>query len=144
MKDVNDKLYSAIFTLLSGNVSYDGNQIPVYSVVPQDVQNDYIYIADNNINEDETKDRFIQNGYINIQVVTRYDHGGFSDKKLNSVAAQVKDLLKATKTAVLDLSPDFNCTVWYLENDLKDYSLEQVEHASRRVLRYRFETEQIT
>lgn len=143
MKDVSDKLYSVLYSSLNGNVTYGGEQIPVYSVLPQSAQNDYIYLADYNLTADETKSEFMQNGYINIQVVTRYDHDGFSNKKVDNIAAQVKNLLKPTISSALDLSPDFNCTFFYLENDFPDYSLEQVENVSRRVLRYRIEVEEV-
>lgn len=143
MKDVSNKLYSAINGLLSGNVSYSGEIIPVYHVVPQSAQNDYIYIADFNMNEASTKDRFEQNGYLNIQILTRFSHDGYSEKKLNNIVGQVKTLLKGTITQVPDLSPDFNCTFFYLENDVIDYSLEEVEHMSRRILRFRMEIEEL-
>lgn len=143
MKDVSDKLYSALITLISGNVTYGGDNIPVYHVLPQSIGNDYIYIAEYNLNEASTKDRFEQNGYINIQVVTRFDTETYSEKKINSICNQVKNLLKPTVTSVPSLSPLFNCTFFYLENDLMDYSLEQVDNVVRRILRYRMEIEEL-
>lgn len=143
MKDASDKLYSAIYSLLAGNVTYGGEQINVYSVVPQSVQNDYIYLANTNFNEANAKDRFTSNGTIQIQIVTRFDHDGFTNKKLNSIVNQVKNLLKPTVTSAPSLSPTFNATFFYLESELKDYSLEQVENASRTILIFRIEIEEL-
>ena len=143
MKDVSDKLYSSLYSLLSGNVSYGGEDILVAEFLPQSVQNDYIYLAELNLNEASAKDRFMQNGYINIQIVTRLQHEASSNKKLDNICNQVKNLLKPTVTSVPSLSPDFNCTFFFLESEIKDYSLEQVEHISRRILRYRMEVEEL-
>jgi len=143
MKDVSNVLYSALFSSLNGNITYQGQTIPVFELVPQSAQNDYIYLADLNLSESSAKDRFMQNGYINIQIITRLQHDGSSNVKLDNICNQVKQALKPTITAVPSLSPNFNCTFFYLENDIKDYSLEDVEQVTRRILRFRIEVEEL-
>ena len=143
MKDVSDTLYSALYSSLNGNISYQGETIPVFELLPQSAQNDYIYLAELNLNEASAKDRFMQNGYINIHIISRLDGDAGSYKKLDNICNQVKGLLKSSVTAVPSLTPNFNCTFFFLENDIKDYSLETVEHVTRRILRYRFEVEEL-
>jgi len=142
MKDPSDSIFTAIYGLLN-SITYLGESIPCYNVVPQSAGSSYIWITGYDLSESSTNDRFMYEGYIVIQIVTGFDHPTYSEKKLDTIAGSVKNALKPTIGSLLDLSPDFNNTFFYLENDQHDNDLEAVENMSRRIQRWRIGVEEL-
>lgn len=76
MKDPTDVLITALHGALDGNVSYDGNTIPVYTRVIEwgdRTEDQFIQITDVTLDEDGPKDAFISEGDVQVYVDTFFE-----------------------------------------------------------------------
>ena len=99
-----------IFTLLNGNVSYGGSNVPVYNRVPSTQSEPYIivYSADTTQTNQNQSD-FIVECITRIEVVTAFlsDDGG--ELQVNDIVESILELIKTSTTDFFDLtSNNFN------------------------------------
>lgn len=77
----NKALQIAYYQALNGNISHDGNSVPVYDVVPPTAEYPYLLLGSQSTIEDPTKDDFGYEIVIDVDVVTGFEgsFGGKSD-----------------------------------------------------------------
>jgi len=110
MKEPIRYIRQKMFTLLNGNVSYGGSNVPVYNRVPSTQSEPYIIIysvdtAQTNQNQTD----FIVECITRIEVVTAFlsDDGG--ELQVNDIVESILELIKTSTTDFFDLSSnDFN------------------------------------
>lgn len=110
MKEPIRFIRQKIFTLLNGNVSYGGSNVPVYNRVPSTQSEPYIiiYSADTSQTNQNQSD-FIVECITRIEVVTAFlsDDGG--ELQVNDIVESILELIKTTTTDFFDLtSNNFN------------------------------------
>lgn len=105
MKEPIRYIRQKIFTLLNGNVTYDGSNVPVYNRVPSTQSEPYIIIysvdtAQTNQNQTD----FIVECITRIEVVTAFfsDDGG--ELQVNDIVESILELIKTSTTDFFDLS----------------------------------------
>lgn len=105
MKEPIRYIRQKIFTLLNGNVTYDGSNVPVYNRVPSTQNEPYIIIysvdtAQTNQNQTD----FIVECITRIEVVTAFlsDDGG--ELQVNDIVESILELIKTSTTDFFDLS----------------------------------------
>mgnify|MGYP003118814052 FL=1 len=110
MKEPIRFIRQKIFTLLNGNVSYGGSNVPVFNRVPSTQSEPYIiiYSADTSqTNQNQTD--FIVECITRIEVVTAFlsDDGG--ELQVNDIVESILELIKTSTTDFFDLtSNNFN------------------------------------
>lgn len=110
MKEPIRFIRQKIFTLLNGNVSYGGSNVPVYNRVPSTQSEPYIivYSADTSQTNQNQSD-FIVECITRIEVVTAFlsDDGG--ELQANDIVESILELIKTSTTDFFDLtSNNFN------------------------------------
>lgn len=110
MKEPIRFIRQKIFTLLNGNVSYGGSNVPVYNRVPSTQSEPYIivYSADTTQTNQNQSD-FIVECITRIEVVTAFlsDDGG--ELQANDIVESILELIKTSTTDFFDLtSNNFN------------------------------------
>lgn len=138
MKDPGQTVYKAVFSALNGSTT-----LPVYSVIPDSVENGYIYLSDFEYSEDDAKDRFMHFGVMQIQIV--YPMTGSANDKgpLNTYANEVLNLLRPTINSTLDLTPNFSNTYLYIQNNRELSNLFDDDRTVRRVMQLTLGIEQL-
>ena len=98
------ELTEAVFNLLSGNVTYDGNVIPVYSFTTN-VSDDYTILihpieasSGANCRNDRSYEYNLQ-----LEVVTRFKQNAGSQRPDNLITAQVIELIESNDFEVTTL-----------------------------------------
>lgn len=100
--DIGYDLIEGLFTVLDGNVSYDGTTYPVYKSIPKTPASVYVYIGDLMHGEDGTKDDFVYFG--TIQVVVCDESAYRADmKKAQGILNVVRGLIKTAKSTVFSV-----------------------------------------
>lgn len=94
--DISYDLVNAVFTVLNGNVTYSGTTYPVYKSIPKTPASVYVHIHNVLHAEDGTKDDFLYEGTVQVEVV---DEGKQrADTKLaQKILGVVRGLLKTSK-----------------------------------------------
>jgi len=110
MKEPIRFIRQKIFTLLNGNVSYGGANVPVYNRVPSSQNEPYIivYSADS-AQTNQNQSDFIVECITRIEVVTSFfsDDGG--ELQVNDIVESILELIKTSTTDYFDLtSNNFN------------------------------------
>jgi|TARA_E500000178_G_C16565527_1_gene549312 hypothetical protein len=110
MKEPIRFIRQKIFTLLNGNVSYGGSNVPVYNRVPSTQSEPYIivYSADTTQTNQNQSD-FIVECITRIEVVTSFfsDDGG--ELQVNDIVESILELIKTSTTDFFDItSNNFN------------------------------------
>ena len=100
MKYAGGELLAAYYTALNGNVSYGGSAVPVYSVVPPDATLPYIHLNTLDTIEGGTKDAFINDVELLIDIYTE----SRSYAPVQSISNSVLQLVKANRGSVLTLT----------------------------------------
>ena len=105
MKEPIRFIRQKIFTLLNGNVSYGGSNVPVYNRVPSTQSEPYIiiYSADTSQTNQNQSD-FIVECITRIEVVTAFlsDDGG--ELQVNDIVESILELIKTSTTDFFDLT----------------------------------------
>jgi predicted type IV restriction endonuclease len=139
MKDPTDKLMTALYSALNGNVSYGGSSIPVYTRVidwSDRTCDQYIQIADVLLDEDGTKDAYISNGDVSIIVDTF-----FTGKKegswtpANSIASSITELID---DVILTLSGFTQILARISRIESPDYTLDDGGIVMQKLITYSF------
>ena len=92
MKYIGEDLYQAYFDLLDGNIEWSGADVPVYTVVKPTATPPYIYLNDVQTFEGGTKDTFIHEATMIIDIIT-------NDRSKKAMASITDDLLGLLKTS---------------------------------------------
>ena len=129
MKDPSFVVRKGLFDVLNGNISYDGSNVPVYNVVPDNA--DYPYIIIYSVSTDQIEDN--KSNYIidvdtRLEVVTRFSSSSGGQLQANKIINSITQLI-ILKTGLLDLSSDnfnvysqTNNGISYLTEDLPDHT----------------------
>ena len=129
MKDPSFVVRKGLFDVLNGNISYDGSNVPVYNVVPDNA--DYPYIIIYSVSTDQIEDN--KSNYIidvdtRLEVVTRFSSSSGGQLQANKIINSITQLI-ILKTGLLNLSSDnfnvysqTNNGISYLTEDLPDHT----------------------
>ena len=114
MKDVKADLQSAYYSLLNGNVSYSGSNVPVYDVnnVPQGPDYPHILITDFTQIDDSDKSSFGEEITVDLEVIDRATQRA-SRAGLFSVVNQIKQIIRVRPEA-------FSVSGWNIFNTILD------------------------
>ena len=114
MKDVKSSLQTAYYSLLNGNISYSGNDVPVYDVenVPQDPVYPHILITDYTQIDDSDKSSFGEEITVDLEVIDRSIQRA-SRAGVFSVVSQIKQIIRARPEAL-------SATGWNIFNTILD------------------------
>lgn len=129
MKDPSFVVRKGLFDVLNGNISYDGSNVPVYNVVPDNA--DYPYIIIYSVSTDQIEDNktnYIIDVDTRLEVVTRFSSSSGGQLQANKIINSITQLI-ILKTGLLDLSSDnfnvysqTNNGISYLTEDLPDHT----------------------
>ncbi len=114
MKDVKTSLQGAYYTLLNGNITYSGSNVPVYDVmnVPQEPDYPHVLITDYTQIDDSDKTSFGEELTIDLEVIDRATQRA-SRAGLFSVINQVKQIIRVRPEA-------FSVSGWNIFNTILD------------------------
>jgi hypothetical protein len=99
MNYIGEDLYQAYFDALDSNIEWDGADVPVYTVVPPSASPPYIYLNDIQTSEGGTKDAFIHEADMIIDIITN----DRSKKAVTSITDDLLGLIKTNRGDVLDM-----------------------------------------
>ena len=86
MKDPTTEILLAFYTALNGNLSFGGNNYPVYTVAPKTTEYNYVLLDDVTLIDDMAKDFFDSEGTILIDIVTTNAPDGGSLIPVNDIS----------------------------------------------------------
>ena len=129
MNEAIHYLRAKIYTALNGNVSLNGDNVPVYNRVPTLASHPYIWIYSLSTNDvDINQDDYIIECITRIECVTRFDSDVGGDLDANLLVNSVVSLL-VKKNNFFDLSAnDFSVytskleSVNYVQEDESDHT----------------------
>jgi hypothetical protein len=129
MKDPAFIVRKGLFDILNGNISYDGTNVPVYNVVPNDASYPYIIIYSVSTGQiEDNKTKFISDVETRLEVVTRFSASSGGQLQANKIINSISQLI-ILKSGLLDLSSDSfnvysqtNNGITYLTEDLPDHT----------------------
>jgi len=128
------QLQEQYYSLLNGNITYDGDTIPVYDVVPDNETYPYIQLGDYTETDDSSKGDFGDECTFSISVVDRFQGRFGSDAGIYSVWNDIKDIIRARPTA-------FDMTDFYVNSTVVDNAVtreEKTETYMYKILEGRF------
>lgn len=122
MKDISYNLVDGIFKALDDNITITGVTYPVYKSIPKTPALTYVYVGGVIAIENGTKDDFLYEGTIQVQVI---DVRGRGDKKLaQNISGVVRNLLKPQKASTFQVGTD-NLIVFSLESSTEFVEYEE-------------------
>lgn len=101
MNDINAPVRKAFYTLLNGNLTYGGLNVPVQDEKLKDansVYNNYVILSEQTSTPDESKQGYERNATINLDIVTKTDNS-VSKKIADTIAGQILALIFPTVKA---------------------------------------------
>lgn len=143
MKDPGDKVYTAVFTALDGNVTVGATTLPVYSFIPDNVNDGYVYLSEFEARENDAKDRFMWFGNLQIQIALPVVGPSGSRKELQQFSDVVVNLLRPNVNSTLDLTPDFINTYLYTQSIRDFLNLFDDDRTLRKVIQLTLGIEQV-
>lgn len=94
MIDVDYELRVAVIAKLQGNVTWQGQPVPVRGeFVNTDLPHPYIYIPSQSMQNDSAKQYFATDNTIHVEIVTRSETGLDLPAQLDNISKQVMALL---------------------------------------------------
>jgi hypothetical protein len=109
--DISYDLVDGIFTVLDGNVSYGGTVYPVYKSVPKPPAETYVFIHNVISAENGTKDEFLYEGTVQIDVVDEISLVA-DKKKAQGIIGVVRGLLKPSKDSVFSIGDTLTLVIF--------------------------------
>jgi hypothetical protein len=102
MKDPSDNIRDWLYNVMLGTITYGGDYIPVYSFPPRDAAMPYIVIGEQMMSgEDEsTKDSWLTEHEVTIEVWDSYTGNDGSYVKVNSIANDILELIRTRSLTV--------------------------------------------
>lgn len=130
MKEAIHFIRKAMIDRLNGNISLNGNNVPVYNQVPSSVSYPFIRIYSVSSNEtDYNATSYISETITRIDVATRYQGDSGGELDCNLIINQILELVRTRSAGYFDLSSDgfkvFTCTkdsCTYLSDVDEDYT----------------------
>jgi hypothetical protein len=101
MKNPAIGVLSALIELLDGNLSYQGANIPVFTSVPANAGEMYVYFDGLQFEEDLTKEDFGGILTLDMRVVTRMHKNMVSRLPAHTITGQALNLVKPNRTSRL-------------------------------------------
>jgi len=96
MKDPSDSIRQWLYNILNNTITYSGAYIPCYSFVPKDAAKPAIIIGEQYMEADEsTKDAWITENSVVLEIYASYTGNDASYKLINSVGEDVLELVTA-------------------------------------------------
>ena len=111
LKDIRRKLSVSLYNLLS---TID---ISVYNVLPENVDNPFIYIGAITSTDFSNKCEFITEGTVEIEMHTGANGWSGSTEQLYEYISEIKAILQSEKGAIIDLAPTHKMVLWRLQSD---------------------------
>ena len=106
MRDINLAIRQAFYQALNTNVSFDGNDVKIYtSFNPNTGENLYIVLTTQTGEDVSTKSSFDTFATILIDIVHKQDRGFAEFDTVDDVAGQVLDIVQPTRSTHIS-SPD--------------------------------------
>ena len=129
MKEPAHFVRRGLFNVLNGNITYDGSNVPVYNVVPDNASYPYIIIYSVSTNSiEDNKSKFITDVETRLEVVTRFSSSSGGQLQANKIINSISQLI-ILKSGLLNLtSSSFNVYsqvnngITYLTEDLPDHT----------------------
>lgn len=114
MEDIKTKLQTAYYSLLNGNITYSGTNVPVYDVmgVPQTPVYPHILLTDYTQIDESDKSSFGEEITVDIEVIDRSTQIA-SRAGVFSVVNQIKGIIRVRPEA-------FSVTGWNVFNTILD------------------------
>lgn len=130
MREAIHHIRAKIYTALNGNITLDGNNVPIYNRVPMDASYPYIWIYSLSTDEvDQNAEKFNMECVTRIECVTRFDSDVGGDLDANLLVNSVVSLLRTRSAGYFDLSAN-NFSVYtstvesinYIQEDESDHT----------------------
>lgn len=139
MQNPRSDILKSFGAALSGNITYNSTEIPVYGTSPEKAPDTlYIQLGTITTNEAGCKDGFGHECTIDIQIIDNSRANYSSQKAIEDVTALVLNEIKPTVTSVVSMS--FHSMTWLtLSNSFNDVSLFETSYAPRNILQFSFE-----
>lgn len=139
MKDPSDEILTAFYTALNGNLSYGGNNFPVYTSAPRSTDYRYVHLAGLNLTDDSAKDMFISDCALIIEIVDDVYKIRGTFKGVNDISNDILQLIIKTRLSMTNFT--MTVTPW-LED--ADYFMDNVDigQLPRKALIVRFGVQQ--
>jgi len=141
MKDPSYAIRKAYFDELDGNLSVNGNNVPVYDRVPDKPPSHYVLIAEQTAVDESSKGCFGVDATVLLDVVTRFKKGG-GKKDADVISNQITQRI-IDHESYPDASPEFKIYGVMLENMNTLESMEPSEYVVRKLIRIRNLVQQI-
>ena len=94
MKDPAFIVRKGLYDILNGNISYDGTNVPVYNVVPNDASYPYIIIYSVSTGQiEDNKTKFISDVETRLEVVTRFSASSGGQLQANKIINSISQLI---------------------------------------------------
>lgn len=140
MKDPTDEILTGFYLALNGNLTYDEVNWPVYTIADEAQNYNYVLLDDVFLVDDMTKDKWISEGTILIDIV-----GGAMGKRgtlkgVNSICNQIM---------LLTVKKDLTLTnfAWVIKPYLDSVNIIKEDQETsiiiRKLLRLRFSVQQL-
>ena len=142
MKDPTNEIVSALYDALSGNVSYSGNIIPVYTRVIEwgdRTEDQFIEIMGPVLDEDGPKDGYISDGEVPVNVYDFFEgKNEGSWVRANAIASSITQLID-TKFSLTGFTQILG-RVSRIESP--DYTLDDGGAVFQKIITYKFKIEE--
>lgn len=139
MRNVRVDILKALVSLLDGNLSYNGTNVPVYSGnPPEDVPSMYVQIGSILTVERGLKDRFGHTGSFDIQVIDSSGVNQSTPLKAETITSAVMGLVKPNVVSVLSLT-NFDMVYLVLSNTNTAPTIFDTNTTYRAILQWSFE-----
>ena len=89
MKDPSTEILKAFYDALNGNLSFGGDNYPVYTVAPKSGSYNYVLLDDVTLLDDSAKDYFDTEGTILMDIVTADSADGGTLIPVNDIANDI-------------------------------------------------------
>lgn len=141
MRDSGTQLRRAYYTALNGNITIDGNDVPVYDGKVEDPKSDEVYILfmDQTDQDKSSKSHFAVETTITIDIKQRLK-ATVSREDIEDVANQILQIVKPTpKTIGLTLSSPFKVLIVKVDSNdsSRPYAVDAGEFVVTKSLRLR-------
>jgi|ERR1044072_2215975 hypothetical protein len=145
MKDPSYTIRNAYYTLLNGQLTSEGNNVPVYDEhAPAEAPAVYVLLGAQTTFQRGSRTGFITNCSIIVNVVTRFPAAEQGNKKqADDIANQITQIINPDPVTQIDLSPDFFCIATNVEGSNSSSSHDQVYKYNEKAVRFSHIVEQL-
>ena len=137
MKDSSTEIYKAFFDILDGNITYSSADVPVYTNLPGNNVQDYIYIGEQTQVDAGGHDEFAAESTMVLYVVTNEQSNFPSKIKLQNISDQVYNAIMPTNRTEI-ATDNFYTSGLFLESSIEDQFSTDSGYQLRKTLTWRF------